>query len=103
MQFAEWEISIILYYLHIYVIIKKHTTLHGEKIRLNYSNTELVNDINDINNPIIKECLKLLEIDDRIYISTISDAPPEAGLGSSSSFAVGLLHALYKFKGIYEI
>jgi len=85
---------------YIYVVIKKHTKLFQEKIRLNYSEVELVDDFNEIKNPIIRECLKFLNIDDYIYISTIADAPGSSGLGSSSSFCVGLLNALYKYKGI---
>lgn len=83
----------------IYVTVKKHTPLFNERIRLNYSETELVNDIEHIKNPIIKECLRFLQIDDRIYISTVADAPGCSGLGSSSAFCVGLLNALYKYKG----
>jgi len=85
---------------YIYISIKTHTPLFEERIRLNYSDTELVNDVGSIRNSIIRECLKFLEIDDRIYISTIADAPPSAGLGSSSTFTVGLLNALYKYKGV---
>ena len=83
---------------YIYVSIKKQTSLF-EKYRLNYSQTELVDDLEKIENPIIRECLRYLEIDDRLYISTIADVPASTGLGSSSSFCVGLLNALYKFKG----
>ncbi|MAF96843.1 MAG: GHMP kinase [Rhodospirillaceae bacterium] len=85
-------------YLH--VILKRHTPFFDERIRLNYSETEMVNDISEIKNQIMQECLKFLNIDDRIYISTISDVPAMTGLGSSSTFCVGLLNALYKFKGI---
>ena len=85
---------------YLYVSVKKHTPLYNERIRLNYSESELVNDVKEIKNPIIRECLKFLEIDDAIYISTVADAPPAAGLGSSSTFAVGLLNGLYKYKGI---
>jgi len=85
---------------YIYVIVKKHTELFQEKIRLNYSDVELVDHLKDIKNPIIRECLKFLDIDDNIYISTIADSPGSSGLGSSSSFCVGLLNALYKYKGI---
>jgi len=84
----------------IYVTVKKHTSLFTERIRLNYSDSELVGDVEEIKNPIIRECIKFLEIDDRIYISTVADAPSQTGLGSSSTFCVGLLNALYKFKGI---
>lgn len=85
---------------YIMVIVKKHNKLFKERIRLNYSEVELVNDIELIKNPILRECLKFLDIDDRIYIGTIADAPGSSGLGSSSSFCVGLLNALYKYKGI---
>ena len=84
---------------YIYVTVKKHTRLFSERFRLNYSETELLDDIESIENPIIRECLRFLGIDDRIYISTIADAPGSSGLGSSSSFCVGLLNALYKYKG----
>jgi len=83
---------------YIYVSVKKQPSLFLEKYRLNYSETELVNDVDDIKNPIIRECIKFLEIDDQLYISTIADAPASTGLGSSSTFCVGLLNALYKFK-----
>ena len=84
---------------YLYVTVKKHTSLFDERIRLNYSETELLNDRDNIKNDIIRECLKCLEVDDRIYISTIADVPGSSGLGSSSSFCVGLLNALHKYKG----
>ena len=84
---------------YLYVTVKKHCHLYPEKIRLNYSAVEQVNYVEDIQNPIIKACLIHTGIDDRIYISTVSDAPGSSGLGSSSSFCVGLLHCLYSYKG----
>ena len=84
---------------YIYVTIKKHCELYPEKIRLNYSDTEQVNSLDDIRNPIIRECLKFLNIDEYLYISTVADAPGSSGLGSSSTFCVGLLNALYAYKG----
>ena len=83
---------------YIYVIIKDHCELYPEKIRLNYSQTEQVNLLSDIKNPIIRESLRFLDIDDNLYISTVADAPESSGLGSSSTFCVGLLNALYRFK-----
>ncbi len=84
---------------YIYVTIKKHSLFFNERLRLNYSETELVDKVEDIKNPIIRECLRFLEIGDRIYISTIADVAGSSGLGSSSSFCVGLLNALYRYKG----
>lgn len=84
---------------YIYVSVKSHSKLYLEKIRLNYSETEILNNIEKIKNPIIKACLNFLNINENIYISTVADAPGSSGLGSSSSFCVGLLNALYAFKG----
>lgn len=85
---------------YIYVSVKSHSTIYPEKIRLNYSETEQVKKIENIKNPIIKACLKYLNINDNIYISTVADAPGSSGLGSSSTFCVGLLNALYAYKGV---
>lgn len=85
---------------YIYVTIKKHSELFPEKFRLNYSITEQVDNIDRIENPIIRECLRFLNINDRLYISTVADCPGSSGLGSSSTFCVGLLNALYKYKGV---
>jgi D-glycero-alpha-D-manno-heptose-7-phosphate kinase len=83
---------------YLYVSVKKQSILFGGEYRLNYSETEMVSDLNLIKNPIIRECIKFLDISEKLYISTIADAPASTGLGSSSSFSVGLLNALYKFK-----
>lgn len=84
---------------YIYVSVKTHSELYPERIRLNYSETEQVNSIDEIDNQIIRESLRFLKIDERIYISTVADSPASSGLGSSSAFCVGLLAALYKYKG----
>ncbi len=84
---------------YIYVTVKKHPKVFTrEKFRINYSETELVENLEKIKNPIIRECIKFLKIEERLYISTISDIPASTGLGSSSTFCVGLLNALYAFK-----
>ena len=84
---------------YIYVTVKKHSKLFNEKFRLNYSSAEIVDSIKKIDNDITRSCLKFLKINTPLYISTISDIPSSSGLGSSSAFTVGLLHALYIFKG----
>lgn len=84
---------------YIYVSIKKHSPFFKERLRLNYSETELVDSLEHVKNPIIRECLRFLKINERIYISTIADVAGASGLGSSSSFCVGLLNALYRYKG----
>jgi D-glycero-alpha-D-manno-heptose-7-phosphate kinase len=84
---------------YIYVTVKRHGTVFNEAIRLNYSRSEQVNRIDEIQNDIARECLRLLEIEAPIYISTVADLPASTGLGGSSSFAVGLLNALHAFRG----
>lgn len=85
---------------YVYVSIKSHSEIFQEKIRLNYYDSEVVDKVSDIKNTIIREALKLTGIEERIYIATVSDVPASTGLGSSSTFAVGLLNALYRYKGM---
>jgi D-glycero-alpha-D-manno-heptose-7-phosphate kinase len=84
---------------YIYVTVKRHGSVFNESIRLNYSKSEQVQSIDQIENDIARECLRLLEIDPPIYVSTVADLPASTGLGGSSSFAVGLLNALHAFRG----
>ncbi len=83
---------------YIYVTLKRHGDLFGEKYRLNYSDTELAHGLEEIKNSIARECLRLVPVDPPLYLSTVGDLPACSGLGSSSSFAVGLLHALHTFR-----
>lgn len=84
---------------YIYVTVKRHGSVFNETIRVNYSKSEQVNSINEIENDIARECLQFLEIKPPIYVSTVADLPASTGLGGSSSFAVGLLNALHAFRG----
>jgi D-glycero-alpha-D-manno-heptose-7-phosphate kinase len=84
---------------YIYVTVKRHGSVFNEAIRLNYSKSEQVNRVDEIENDIARECLRFLEIDPPIYVSTVADLPASTGLGGSSSFAVGLLNALHAFRG----
>lgn len=84
---------------YVYVTVKRHSELFYEPIRINYSKTEQTERIEDIQNNIARECLKFLNIEPPIYISTVADVPASTGLGGSSSFTVGLLHALHAYRG----
>jgi len=84
---------------YVYVTVKRHSELFLEPVRINYSRTEQVNEIGEIRNDIARECLRFLEIEPPIYVSTVADVPASTGLGGSSAFAVGLLHALHSFRG----
>jgi D-glycero-alpha-D-manno-heptose-7-phosphate kinase len=84
---------------YIYVTVKRHGEVFNERIRLNYSKSERAQRIEDIDNHIARECLRFLQIEPPIYISTVGDLPASTGLGGSSSFAVGLLNALHAYRG----
>jgi D-glycero-alpha-D-manno-heptose-7-phosphate kinase len=84
---------------YIYVSVKRHSEVFNEPIRLNYSRSEEVHDVEELQNDIARECLKFLEIEPPIYISTVGDMPASTGLGGSSAFAVGLLNALHAYRG----
>ena len=81
------------------VTVKRHSDIFNEKYRINYSSSEIKNNVEDINNDIARECIKLVGINYPLYISTIADLPEKSGLGSSSSFCVGLLKALFELEG----
>lgn len=65
-----------------------------------YSKIERVREISDIKHPSIREILKFIGITDGIEIHHNRDIPARTGLGSSSTFTVGLLHALHALKGM---
>ncbi len=70
------------------------------KSRIIYSVTEHVQKVEDIDHPSVREVLKFLNIHEGIEIHHDGDLPARTGLGSSSSFTVGLLNSLYALKGI---
>ncbi len=80
-----------------YMYIAIHPYFH-DKIRIKYSRTEDVDHVDDIKHPIVREAMRRVSIDKGIEIASFADIPAGTGLGSSSSFTVGLLHALYAFK-----
>ena len=81
-----------------YMYIMLHPYFH-DKIRIKYSRLEDVESIEEIKHPIVRECLRLVNIGKGLEIASIADVPAGTGLGSSSSFTVCLLHALYARKG----
>lgn len=84
---------------YVHVTVKRHSELFFEPIRINYSRSEQVNSIDEIENNIARECLRLLGVEPPIYISVVGDVPASTGLGGSSAFAVGLLNALHAYQG----
>jgi D-glycero-alpha-D-manno-heptose-7-phosphate kinase len=71
-------------------------------IYLKYSKLEHVQRIEDVQHPIIRECLALVKVDPpQIEITTLADIPAGTGLGSSGSFTTALLKALYAYQRLF--
>lgn len=83
-----------------YMYIALHPYFDKNKTMAKYSKTELVDAISDINHPIIKQVFTDMNIKG-IDITSMADIPAKAGLGSSSSFTVCLLHVLHAYLGNY--
>lgn len=81
---------------YIYITVNKR---FDDSIRVSYSQTEIVNHVDELKHDIARECLRMAGIPGGIEITSIADIPSGTGLGSSSSFAVGLLNALYTYVG----
>ncbi|MFG1445739.1 MAG: kinase [Thermoplasmatales archaeon] len=82
---------------YIYVTVNRK---FDSNIRISYSKTEIVDSVDRIEHPTIRESLRLLCIENGIEVVSISDIPSRGtGLGSSSTFLVALLHALHSYKG----
>jgi len=82
-----------------YMYISSHRFFDEDKIRVKYSQTETVTDIKDLHHPIVREVVKQFDIAGAMEISSNADIPSGTGLGSSSSFTVGLLHNMYTVFG----
>ncbi len=81
---------------YMYIVVNKR---FDDTIRVSYSRTEIAKSVEEIQHPIVMEAMKLAGITKGIEIVSIADIQAGTGLGSSSSFAVGLLNALYAYKG----
>lgn len=81
-----------------YIYITVNPKFDGS-IRVSYSKTEIVPEVAEINHEIVKACLEMVGISGGIEITSIADIPSGTGLGSSSTFTVGLLNALYTYVG----
>jgi D-glycero-alpha-D-manno-heptose-7-phosphate kinase len=78
-----------------YSFIVVHPYFNANKYHLKYTNTELVEDLNEVKHPILREALRMQAIGPGIEIVSVADIPAGTGLGSSSSFSVALINALY--------
>jgi len=81
-----------------YISVKDVPPFFDHNIRLAYSKIEHCDTVDDIEHPSIRECIRYMKIEGNISVAHDGDLPARSGIGSSSSFTVGLLNALYAFK-----
>jgi len=82
-----------------YIICRYLPPFFNYKYRIRYTIREETNTIEEIQHPSVRECLLYLNFTKGVEIQHNADLPAMSGLGSSSAFSVGLLHALYALKG----
>ncbi len=83
---------------YVFVIVKER---FDDKIYINYSIKEIVDDVSEIKHALVREAMKKVGVTKGVEITTLADIPSEgSGLGSSSSITVGLLNALYNYIGV---
>ena len=83
-----------------YVNVRHLPRFFDWSTELSYSQTERVSSVDDIQHPAIRNAMKLLDMHE-IRLMYEADLPARSGLGTSSSFAVGMLNAFYALKGKY--
>ncbi len=82
---------------YIFVTVKKR---FDHKLRIGYTQTEMVDDVSQIHHEMIREALLLTGVSQGIEVTTMGDIPSEgSGLGSSSTVTVGAVHALHTYLG----
>ena len=84
---------------YLYVVAREQAEFVDKRFRINWSQTEFCDEIDEIQNPIAREALRNYWSDRPIELTTFSDIPAGTGLGSSSSFCVGLVNALHALSG----
>lgn len=83
-----------------YVNVRHLPRFFDYSTELSYSKTERVTNVEDIQHPAIRNAMKMLDMHE-IRLTYEADLPARSGLGTSSSFAVGMLNAFYALKGKY--
>lgn len=82
-----------------YITCRHLPPFFEHRIRVVYSKFEHCLTVDEISHPVVREVVRYLKIDRGIEIHHDGDLPARSGIGSSSAFTVGLLHALYALKG----
>jgi D-glycero-alpha-D-manno-heptose-7-phosphate kinase len=78
-----------------YMYLNVNTPILEDTIRVQYSRTEVVRHVDEVQHTLAREALRLFHVDDGIEIVSMADVPAGTGLGSSSCYLVGLLNAMH--------
>lgn len=84
---------------YVFITANRLSAITEHKYKVTYSQVEICENVKEIVHPSVRESIGFMDIKEGIEVHTISDLPAKTGLGSSSSFTVGLLNALYGYKG----
>jgi D-glycero-alpha-D-manno-heptose-7-phosphate kinase len=84
-----------------YSFIVVHPHFSSTKYHLKYARTELVDSLDEIHHPLLREALRMQGLGPGIEIASVADIPAGTGLGSSSSFSVALFNGLYAHRGMF--
>ncbi len=82
-----------------YISCRKLPPFFEYKHRIVYSKSESVSRLDEIMHPAVREIFRFMDVEEGLEVHHDGDLPARSGLGSSSAFTVGLLHALYGLKG----
>jgi D-glycero-alpha-D-manno-heptose-7-phosphate kinase len=78
-----------------------HQYFNERKYHLKYARSEMTDTLDEVQHPLLREALRMQKIEPGIEVTSVADIPSGTGLGSSSSFAVALLNALYAHRSIF--
>jgi len=78
-----------------------HQYFNERKYHLKYARSEMTDTLDDVQHPLLREAMRMQKIEPGIEVTSVADIPSGTGLGSSSSFAVALLNALYAHRSIF--
>jgi D-glycero-alpha-D-manno-heptose-7-phosphate kinase len=83
----------------VFISVNRLSEFFEYKVRVGYSKSELVNRVEEIVHPSVRETLRYMNVPGHLDIHIFADLPARTGLGSSSTFTVGFLNALYALEG----
>lgn len=83
---------------YVYITVNRR---FDQTLRISYSQTEIVDRLDAVRHPLFRETMRHAGVNAGVEVTSVADVPAGTGLGSSSSFTVGLLHALEAYQGRY--